>query len=301
MFRKSRLLLFAGFCFMAFAGVSCGKSDGESVQEKDKPKQTDKTAKSDGSLQQIAKDALDEASLDDEAAAGRRIVETAGYVVKEYRSFPAQEITKRGRVLVYTDKKGKHSGGVIFLKRTGFEAAPAWHWYFEDMVPDSVINVEINQDGLWDLRIVSTRGKDERFVQGESFSLFARERTDWIAMNGSSSAPVSEDAAMWKCFDGDTTTAWKSSLSGGAFIEFNVPFGVTGGNLSLYTMTSEQPRGCAVYADGKRMEDIELQPVAGRQVIALGQGVRGAKKIRLEFTSAHANAATVAVAELGLD
>jgi hypothetical protein len=112
---------------------------------------------------------------------------------------------------------------------------------------------------------------------------------------------VSEDAGMWKCFDGDTTTAWKSSLSGGAFIEFNVPFGVTGGNLALYTMTSEQPRGCVVYADGKRMEDIELQPVAGRQVIALGQGVRGAKKIRLEFTSAHANAATVAVAELGLD
>ena len=300
MFRKSRLLLFAGLCFMAFAGVSCGKSDGQSVQEKDKPKQADKTAKSDGPLQQIAKDAIDQTSLDDEFADGRRIVETAGYVVKEYKGFPAQEITKRGRVLVYTDKKGKHSGGVVFLKRTGFQVAPAWHWYFEDMVPDSVVNVEINQDGLWDLRIVSTRGKAERFVQGESFSLFARERTDWIAMNGSCSAPVSEDAGMWKCFDGDTTTAWKSSLPG-AFIEFNVPFGVTGGNLSLYTMTSEQPRGCAVYADGKRMEDIEFQPVAGRQVIALGQGVRGAKKIRLEFTSAHANAGTVAVAELGLD
>ena len=301
MLRKARLLLFAGLCFMVFAGVSCGKSDGQSVKEKDKPKQADKTTKSDGSLEQLAKDATDQVSLEDELAEGRRMIETAGYVVKAYKSFPAQEITKRGRVLVYTDKKGKHSGGVVFLKRTGFEAAPAWHWHFENMVPDSVTKVEINQDGLWDIRIAFTRGEVEDFVQGESFSLFARERTDWIAMNGSSSAPVSEDAAMWKCFDGDTATAWKSPLAGGAFIEFSVPFGVVGGNLSVYTLSSEQPRGCAVYADGKRVEDIELQPVAGRQVVALGKGVRGAKKIRLEFTSAHADAPAVAVAELGLE
>jgi len=83
---------------------------------------------------------------------------------------------------------------------------------------------------------------------------------------------------MWKCFDGDTASAWKSSLTGGAFIEFSVPFGVAGGNLSVYTLSSEQPRGCAVYADGKRLEDIELKPVDGRQVVALGQGVKGRRR-----------------------
>jgi len=302
MMGKVRLFCLAVLCFMAFTGVSCGKSDGQSDKSNAKSDQAAKQkAKSGSPLQQIAKDALEEVSIDDEFADGRRLVEAAGYVVKEYRAFPAQEITKRGRILVYTDKKGKDSGGVVFLKRTGFQVAPAWHWYFVDMVPDSVVNVEINRDGLWDIRIVSTKGKAEEFIQGEAFSLFAKERTDWLAMNGSSSAPLTHDSAMWKCFDGDTTTAWRSSLSGGAFIEFDVPFGVAEGNLTICTTASDQPRGCAVYADGKRVEEIELKPVAGRQAVALGQAVRGAKKVRLEFTSAHANAPAVAVAELGLN
>ena len=303
MMGKARLFFLAVFCFMALTGVSCGKSDGDAQETKAKTNEAAKKqpAKSEGQLQQIAKEAVDEASIDDEWADGRKVIEAAGYVVKEYRSFPAQEITKKGRVLVYTDKKGKESGGVLFVKKTGFQVAPAWHWYFSGMVPDSVVNVELNQDGLWDIRVVSTKGKAETFTQEESFSLFAKERKDWIAMNGSSSAPATHDAAMWKCFDGDTTTAWRSSLSGPAFLEFDVPFGVADGNLTICTMDSDQPRGCAVYADGKRVEEIELKPVSGRQVIALGQAVRGAKKVRIEFTSAHANASAVAVAELGLN
>ena len=303
MMGKARLFVLAILCFVAFTGVSCGKTDGQSEEPKAK---TDKVVKeekgkAESPLTKIAKDATDDASLDDEYADGRRIVEAAGYAVKEYHSFPAQEVTKRGRVLVYTDKKGKDSGGVVFVKKTGFQVAPAWHWYFSDMVPDSVLKVEVNHDGLWDIRIVPTKGKAQTFVQEETFSLFAPERTDWIAMNGSSSAPLTHDSPMWKCFDGDTTTAWRSSLSGPAFLEFDVPFGVADGNLTVCTLGSDQPRGCAVYADGKRVEDIELKPVSGRQVVALGQAVRGAKKIRIEFTSAHANASAVAVAELGLN
>jgi hypothetical protein len=303
MMGKTRFLILAVLCFVVLTGVSCGKSDGPSDEPKAKADRPTKqqTGKTETPLTQIAQEALDDASIDDEFAAGRQAVEAAGYVVKEYRSFPSQEITKRGRVLVYTDKKGKDSGGVVYLKKTGFQVAPAWHWYFKDMVPDSVINVEINRDGLWDLRFVSTKGRTEQFIQEETFTLSARERTDWIAMNGACSAPLTHDAAMWKCFDGDTTTAWRSSLAGPAFIEFDVPFGVADGNLTICTTASGQPRGCAVYADGKRVEEIELKPEAGRQVIALGQAVRGAKRIRLEFTSAHANAADVAIAELGLN
>jgi hypothetical protein len=190
---------------------------------------------------------------------------------------------------------------VIYLKITGSENAPAWHWYFEDMVPDSVVKTEINQDGLWDVRIVPKHGKAMEFVQDESFTLSAKERSDWIAVNGSSSAPVSQEFGLWKCFDGDTTTAWKSPLSGGAFIEFSVPFGVQQGNLALCTLAAEQPRACTVYADGKQVAQIEVKPEAGRQVIALGEGARGAKKVRLEFTSVHGDGNVVAVAELGLN
>jgi len=167
MMGKMRFLILAVLCFVVVTGVSCGKSDGPSDEPKAKAGRPTKQqkGKTETPLTQIAKEALDEASIDDEFAAGRQAVEAAGYVVKDYRSFPSQEITKRGRVLVYTDKKGKDSGGVVYLKKTGFQVAPAWHWYFKDMVPDSVINVEINRDGLWDLRLVSTNGRTERFIQ----------------------------------------------------------------------------------------------------------------------------------------
>jgi hypothetical protein len=298
MLGKARLLCLLGLVFLVFAGVSCGKSDTKSVAQKGRG-EVAKTAKSERPLEKIAKDAADEASLEDEFPEGRRVVEAAGFIVKSYKSFPSEEVTKRGRVLVYTDQKGKQSGGVLYLKKTGFQVAPAWHWYFENMVPDSASRVELNGDGLWDVRISMKGGKAEDYIQEQTFSLFAKERDDWIATNGTSSAPLSPDAAMWKCFDGDTTTAWKSSLPG-AFLEFDVPFGVNEGTLSIATTATDQPKGCTVYANGNRVEDIELKPVSGRQVIALGQGVKGAKKIRLEFTSAHGNASAVGVAELGL-
>jgi hypothetical protein len=278
--------------------VSCGKSGEQGTKGKSKPKEAGKPA---SSLKNVVKDAIDEASLDDEFAKGRTLIESAGFVVKSYKSFPAEEVTKKGRVLIYTDKQGKHSGGVLYVKRVGFQTSPAWHWYFEDMVPDSVDRVELNHDGLWDIRIVSTRGQVEKYIQDEAFTLSATERNDWIAMNGSSSPPASEAAGMWRCFDGDTTTAWKSPLTNGAFLEFEAPFGVKNGNLTLCAMPSDQPRRCTVYADGKQAAQIEFKPVAGRQLISLGQGVVGAKKIRLEFTSTHDNSGVVAVAELGLD
>jgi hypothetical protein len=290
-------VLFAAVCVLAFMGAACGNKEGKTEGQQTK---RGKEAKSEGDAQQAAREAYDVASLDDEFLEGRRMIENAGFIVKEYANFPVQEIAKKGRILVYTDKKEKQSGGVIYLKITGTESAPAWHWYFQDMVPDSAVKKEINQDGLWDLSIVSTHGKVMDYIQDESFTLAAKERSDWIAENGTSSAPVSPEFGLWKCFDGDTTTAWKSP-AGGAFVEFAVPFGVQQGTLALTTLGNEQPRGCTVYADGKQAAQIEIQPVAGRQMFALGEGVRGAKTVRLEFTSVHGNGNAVSVAELGLN
>jgi hypothetical protein len=289
------LVVFATVCIVAWMGGSCGKEKGQAERPASKPGKTRGSE-----VANLAKQAMEPLSIDDEFIEGRQMVEGAGFMVTEYKEFPTEETAKRGRVLVYADKQKKQSGGVVYLKKTGGVVGPAWHWYFEDMVPDSVVNREINRDGLWDIRIVSSHGKVSEFVQGDSFTMFAPERSDWIAMNGKCSPPISGEFAMWKCFDGDTTTAWKSSVSGAPFIEVPVPFGVKDGILSLATLSSGQPDRCVVYADGNRVGEIEVKPVTGRQMIALGNGVTGAKKIRLEFPSVRGGGDAVAIAELGV-
>jgi len=284
-------------CMIAWVGGSCGKDKGQAESPKaEKDQGTEKQT----SIADLARQAKAALTIDDDFLEGRRLVEAAGFIVKSYAEFPVEEVSIKGRVLVYTDKRKKQSGGVVYLKKIGAEVAPAWHWYFEDMVPDSVVNREINRDGLWDVRIVPSRGKALEFVQDDSFTLFAKPRTDWVAMNGACSPPLSGEFALWKCFDGDTTTSWKSSVSSGAFVELPVPFGVTGGILSLTTLPSEQPDRCVVYADGNRVGEVEIQPVVGQQKISLGAGVTGAKKVRLEFPTVRGGGDVVAIAELGL-
>ncbi len=291
--RKCSILL-ASALAVALILSSCGKKEGETGKGREA---TGKEAKTDGRLTQVSKEAMDVASLDDEYPELRRVVESAGYVVKAYTNFPAEEAGKKGRMLIYTDKGAKQSGGVVYVRKTGSAVAPSWHWYFADMVPDSVVQTELNQDGLWDVRIVSTRGKVQTYIQEQSFTLAGKDRSDWIAMNGTSSPPVSDNFAMWKCFDGDSTTGWKSA-SPGAFVEFDVPFGVRDGILSICPLPSDPPRECTVYADGKQIGKVEIRPVAALQMMTLPDAVKGAKRIRLEFTPAQGD--TVAVAEIGL-
>jgi hypothetical protein len=280
---------------MVLVVSSCGKS--EETAEKKKP--GEERAKSE--LLNVARLASKGIAIEDEAVEAQAIIEQAGYKTKYYDRFPAEELGKKGRVLIYSDKKGKKSGGVIFMKKTGNQVAPGWHWYFEDMVPDSVVPVESNDDGLWDVKVVSTKGRVEKFVQDQSFTLMAKDRSDWIAMNGQSSPPISAQGAMWHCFDGDTVTAWRSSVAGGseAFLELITPFGVQEGLLTVQTLSSSQPRRCALYADGKKIQQFELESTAGRQSVRLDKGVQGAKRVRLVFESVH-NGDIVAVAELAL-
>lgn len=294
---ERNLALVVAACIVSWGSVSCSNEKGQAEQPKAKPA---RSAAQGSALGDLAKQAVAALSIDDEFTEGRKIIEDAGFAVKSYREFPAQEVATRGRMLVYADKRKKNSGGAVYLKKIGAEIAPVWHWYFEDMVPDSVVRRETNRDGLWDVHVAFPRGKVADFVQQESFTLFAKQRSDWIAMNGTSSPPASGEFQTWMCFDGDTTTAWKSSVLQGAFIEFPVPFGVKDGVLTLGTLSSEQPDRCVVYADGNRVEEVEIRPASGRQMIALGAGIRGATKVRLEFPSARGGGEVVAVSEVGL-
>lgn len=292
MFRNKKLaILVAGIVAMSLSLTSCGKSS------------ENEDAKTDGngspSLTEIARRAMATVSLDDEGRQFKEVIEGAGYVLGTYEAFPTQEVGKKGRMLVYAGKDGK-SGGVIFVKKVGSATSPAWHWYFVDMVPERVEKLELNEDGLWDLKITGTDGRVMKFIQDTDFTLMARERDDWIAMNGDASPGVG-DEVLWRCFDGDTTTAWRSKVTGPekAFVEVRVPFGVKEGILSLKALDENQPKHCVVYADGKKLEELDLAKTSARQTIRLNASVSGAKSVRLVFESTHGGD-VVAIAELAL-
>jgi hypothetical protein len=287
MHRRYSAALAASLVILALMVGACGKS--EEKADAEDPNRT---------LLDIAKRAQMEPSLLEETRELYAMVEQAGFSPRNYTTFLSQEVGKKGRMLTYEDKK-KGCGGIIYIKKTGAELKPAWHWYFEDMIPDSVTNVELNDDGLWDLRVVSTDGQAMEFVQGETFTLLAKDREDWIALNGGASAPSPDSEAMWKCFDGDTATVWRSSTAdGGAFIEFPAPFGVKDGVLTIQTTGEDQPKACTVYADGAEVQQFPLESKAASQLVKLDAGVLGSKSIRLVFAPSQGNA--VAVAEIAL-
>ncbi|UCG53625.1 MAG: hypothetical protein JSW58_08710 [Candidatus Latescibacterota bacterium] len=282
---------------------SCGKKEEKAKTDETVAGSEKKGADTEtSSLKDIAMEARGIVSVDEELAGVREMMETAGFMIKSYEGFPAQEVGRKGRMLVYTDKGAKRSGGVVFFKKTGPTVAQCWHWHFKDMVPDAVTNVEMNGDGLWDVQVASNDGQVINLIQDDSFTLTAADRSDWIAMNGTSSEPVSEDAAMWKCFDGDTTSAWQSSTGpdDDAFLELDVPFGVKDGMLVLQTLASNQPSRCTVYADGKQLQVIDLEPKAARQITHLDGAAKGAKTIRLVFNSGQGQGNLVSVAEVTL-
>jgi len=286
-------LVVAGVFTLGLVTVtSCGKKSKE---------QKDQEAEGGSSLQSISATAMAGVDIDQEAPAYKGRVEAAGYQVKEYVRFPAEELGVKGRLLLYTDK-GNKRGGVVYFKKTGNlpEAKPAWHWYFSDLAPQAASNVELNEDGLWDLEIDTKGGEKLELIQDEMFTLMGPERPGWIAMNGRCSPPVDVDDMMWKCFDGDTATAWRSSTdsSDGAYLEFDAPFGLEEGVLSIRTMDSEQPSKCKVSADGKDVQTFDLEPKAAEQVIQVGPALAAAKTIRLTFEPATGGGNVVAVAEL---
>ena len=162
--------------------AACSKSD----QTDDTAGKAESQEKKAGGLAEIAERAMAEIDFDEEGAGFRHLIEGAGYVPEQYNSFPTQELGKKGRMLLYARKGDK--GGVIYIKKVGEEITPSWHWYFDDAAPKAVEKVDLNEDGLWDLRVETKKGDRLEFIQDESFSLMAKGRDDWIAMNGTSSS-----------------------------------------------------------------------------------------------------------------
>lgn len=287
----ARIRAFAATLLAVTLLISCGKQTEET---------TDDVQDSRSTLEEIARQALDQGEAG-EAGQVQQMVEGAGYEVRSIGEYPSHWAGISGRMVIYADKNNK-SGGAIYGALQGGEITPVWHWFFEDDAPTAVEPVELNDDGLWDVQMTMASGKTLTYIQDKDFSMMRPARGDWIALNGASSAPSSDDAPMWKCFDSDSSTAWRSAVSGGkkAFIVLPAPFGVTDGFLTVRTTGSGQPRHGTLYADGKKAQDFELEGKAASQMLQLQAEARGAHTLKLEFDSVYGGADYVAVAELGI-
>jgi hypothetical protein len=224
-------------------------------------------------------------------------IEKAGFKPIFYSKFPSQLPGIKSDVVVYRADKGS-AGGVLYVQEYGNQYRPVWHWYFASDAPDSVHAVEINEDGLWDMRMW-VGGETRDYVQDQSFTLTARQRDGLVAMNGDASEPVDAAGMLWHAFDGDTTSAWSSDL-GGAFIDLPVPLGIDAGILAVRLLPEGQPDKVEVKADGKKVQEFELDQTTLEQAIQLDPAAKNADTLRLEFKSAHRGADKVSVAELGL-
>jgi len=216
-------------------------------------------------------------------------ITSKGYRIVQAKRFPAQLAARRATVVVYQSSDGK-SGGVLYSQcmLSGPDLV-SWHWLFRDGAPDSIQALELNDDGLWDVRVFMKGGKARDLIQGRAFTFMGPEREGLVALNGESSAPT--DA--WKCFDGDTATVWQSP-SGRAFIDVPNPFGLGKGELSVRLAGKDRPRKIAVVAGGAT-QALDLAGTSEEQRFKLDAAVTGAPSIRLEIQGSGAN---VAISEL---
>lgn len=213
---------------------------------------------------------------------GDRIA-AAGYEVVQFREFPAQIPGRKANAVVY---RSGSTGGVLYTATQGNSGEqPAWHWYFDDGAPDSVSYLELNDDGLWDVRVYF--GDEQRdFIQESDFSFFGRLRSDVIATN----ATASEQDDLWKAFDGDTSSTWTAGGNGG-WMEVRSPLGLRDGVLVLQMQGDGGAAKVAVKADGKQVDEFDLEKTTLEQIFQLGDGVMAASVVRLEFSGGKASVA----------
>ena len=223
----------------------------------------------------------------------------AGFEAVFYTKFPAAMAGEDGRMILYRSAAGGSDGGMIFVQGSGATFKWVWHWYFENMAPAGIRRVELNQDGLWDIRLTPSRGKEMDFIQDESFTLAAGQRRDRIALNGQSSRSL-PDHPLWFCFDKNHNTAWMSKLDSEVFIEVASPFGLGDGILSIKATQANQPRECLIEADGKEIQSFVLKSTTDEQLVQLEPAARSAQKIRLVVKSCHGETRTVAISELSI-
>jgi hypothetical protein len=229
-------------------------------------------------------------------------LEEAGFMPVYYKPFPPALSGHLGRMILYRSSTGGKDGGMVYVEELGPKFDWVWHWYFADASPKSLERVEINKDGMWDIRVHTTDGKQIEIIQDADFILSGGARDDKIALNGSCSEPL-EGHPMWQAFDGSDRTAWQSSFAGGGkpFIEILVPLGLADGNLSLTLLPTNQPKEIEIKADGKKVQTIELKAGDRSHLIQLDPAVKKAKRIRLEIKSCHGGSGTAAIAEISLN
>ncbi len=280
------LALLSIVTILALAG-SCGKKS----EKEESTAQKTTTAGQPEDVQSFPKDAVPFAP---------EIVD-GGFEAVFYDYFPSPVAGKQGKMILYRSAKGGKDGGMIFVQEMGAKFEWVWHWYFEDASPKSVKNAEINNDGLWDIRVTMANGRTLELLQDDSFTLGDVERADKIALNGTSSPP-SEGHPLWYCFDGFPSTAWMSNIEGSVkpFIEVASPLGLADGILSIRALAENQPRKCDILAAGKKIQSIDLEKTTDVQLIQLKSDFKTAKKIRLVIMSCHGDCREVAIAELAI-
>lgn len=285
----NRILIALAACVLAAGGAACGgSSDDDSAK---KPAKTEPAAEQAGEEKALP---LDEAPFTAELA-------SAGFKAVAYQRIPIPVAGKKGEVVVYQSKSRGGGGGVLCFEEWGNAHLLTWHWYFDE-APVSVAALEIDEDGLWDLRVETKRGDQIELIQDDTFTLTGGRREDRIALNGTTSDPLDAKYPLWHCFDGDSSTVWMSRVDGqdGAYIELQSPLGVAEGILAIQAPGDQAPKKCEVRADGKKLQEIDLAETDREQLVQLDPAVRKAKTIRLIFKSAYGNGEAVAVAELGI-
>ena len=232
----------------------------------------------------------------------RNVIESAGFAVTAFERFPAQEQQPKAWTILYKGSSGNRSGGIIYVKKTKEEVTHHWHWNFTDGIPESVTPIEINEDGLWDMRVVMAGGEIREFIQEDTFTLNAKGRGDWIALNAHATPPVDDDHPLWQCFDGDTASTWRvmSDAPEKPFIEISAPFGVKDGILGIRTIDEDQPKEVEIYVGEKRIDRVKLKRAAGHQLFHLPPDIQGATRVRLVFKSAYSDKDMIAIAGLSL-
>ncbi|HET6348728.1 MAG TPA: hypothetical protein VFH88_06550 [Candidatus Krumholzibacteria bacterium] len=203
-------------------------------------------------------------------------IKSKGFQVVQARRFPAQVDGRRAAVVVYRAQDGS-KGGVLYVRGFPGEAMhPVWHWYFGDAAPDSVAALDINRDGLWDVRVYMDGGKTRDFVQDTDFTFGGADRDGLSAMNGASSKPE----GLWEAFDSDTSTAW-TAPSSGAYLDIPNPLGITNGQLSIRLAGGSRPNKLEIGDGSKTIQSCDLESTAEEQRFQLDPAVKDLPDIRI--------------------
>ncbi len=283
----SRALLVA----MVVALVAgCSGGDSETSESASKSKNTEAvTADTENLRPSLASIPLDQAPFQEQFKA-------AGYQITWFCRFPVQVPEAKGGALVY---RGGDGGGVMIVLDRPHGYEPSWHWYFKDQAPDSVLALELNDDGLWDVRVfMGDRHVD--LLQDDTFTLTAAAREDQIALNGEVAAGTLPTNPTWMALDGNEFTDWRCPLSADPFVEVHAPIGTSKGVLSVRAGVSERPRELVVAVDGNVVKSVVLEDTADEQLVQLQSPPAAGSTIRVSVKSTFADTDTVSIAELGL-